>query len=414
MNIDLSKLKSIDIKDVIANLNSGAFLKTKQARYVGLGCLAVIFFALYLAYYFLPTLDELNLKKSKIAAIPEMQEKVRQLDALSQKTQADLVQAEVSYAELNRSFSLESELEDLYRQVSLMATSQGLVITSLVKDGEEPIYPNGQVPPAQPGQADPQKSLPQPLFYRIKIRVELAGTYSRYMRFREQLALFPKSVNVDKEQISLVSGNNRGAVQVKAQYSTFRLPQRLATKAECISCDNRQWLSALIAFFIPNADAQTPAPQPAAPTNPPRANSLGLGPNEEVKTVSAQASSKGAPAKQSFDRDPFSRSTSGMIEGARDPRVSPLVLAPPESYVVIGIITGAKVQSAIIRTDFKESFIVKVGDRIGNQGGVISRIDQQSVYLSQPNGELRLYMQTPTGLGSVSSGDYDRSAGSPR
>jgi Tfp pilus assembly protein PilO len=414
MNIDFSKLKSIDIKDVIANLNSGSLLKTKQARYTGLGILAVLFFVAYLTYYFLPTLDVLNLKKSKVAAILEMQEKVRQLDALAQKSQADLAQAEVSYAELNRSFSVESELEDLYRQVSMMATSQGLVITSLVKDGEEPIYPSGQVPPNPPAQADPQKPLPQPLFYRIKIRVELAGTYSRYMRFREQLSLFPKSVNVDKEQISLVSGNNRGAVQVKAQYSTFRLPQRLATKAECTSCDSKPLLSALIAFFIPNADAQTPAPQAAVPANPPRANSLGLGSNEEVKLAPAQTGSKGAIAKQSFDRDPFSRSTSGMIEGARDPRVSPLVLAPPESYVVIGIITGAKVQSAIIRTDFKESFIVKVGDRIGNQGGVISRIDQQSVYLSQPNGDMRLHMQTPTGLGSVSSGDHDKPVGSPR
>ncbi|WP_114636760.1 hypothetical protein [Polynucleobacter necessarius] len=34
------------------------------------------------------------------------------------------------------------------------------------------------------------------------------------------------------------------------------------------------------------------------------------------------------------DRDPFSKSSSGMIEGGRDPRYSPLLMADPQSYVI--------------------------------------------------------------------------------
>lgn len=167
------------------------------------------------------------------------------------------MQTIMNYIELNRLFSVESELEDLYQRLSQMATSQGLTITSLATDGEEAIYPGGKPLPAgqapkEPGApsvpnppnatnnpnaaTNPQAAPPpQPLFYRIKLKVEMSGNYSRYMRYRKLLSGFEKSVNIDKEQITLVSGDIHGLVQIKAQLSTYRLPEKLQTKVASVA-----------------------------------------------------------------------------------------------------------------------------------------------------------------------------------
>ena len=51
----------------------------------------------------------------------------------------------------------------------------------------------------------------------------------------------------------------------------------------------------------------------------------------------------------------------------------------------------------MIRTDFRENYVVKVGDRLGNQGGVISDIDMDGIVLKQPNGKIRIYVQSQSG-----------------
>lgn len=86
-----------------------------------------------------------------------------------------------------------------------------------------------------------------------------------------------------------------------------------------------------------------------------------------------------------------------MIEGGRDPRQSPLLMAPAESYVITGVIVSPGVKAAMIRTDFRENYVVKIGERLGNQGGVIADIDMDGIVLKQGNGRIRLYLQSQYG-----------------
>lgn len=93
-----------------------------------------------------------------------------------------------------------------------------------------------------------------------------------------------------------------------------------------------------------------------------------------------------------------------MIEGGRDPRKSPLLMAPPESYVITGVIVSPGVKAAMIRTDFRENYVVKIGDRLGNQGGVITDIDMDGIVLRQGDGRQRLYLQSQYGQQPVAPG----------
>ena len=409
--MNLSELKNFDVGAYLKGmLNKNASIKNPKAKIVLWSILGALIFIIYVVFVFMPYLAERNQIQQKIAAIPEMEAKVKYLEIANRKAHEDLVQTEINYMELNRLFSVESELEELYQRLSQMATSQGLVITSLSTDGEEAVYAGGKTaapgqpapspnaPPVAPnptaGAAQPAPTAP-PLFYRIKLKVELSGNYSRYMRYRKLLSTFEKSVNIDKEQITLVSGDTHGLVQVKSQLSTYRLPQKLQTKmipANVKSLNNTSapltWIDSLKEGFaawdlISSAKAAGASKQVKDP---------GVAKNEEVLPDSIPIDTS-----RPNDRDPFSKSSSGMIEGGRDPRYSPLIMADPQSYVIMGVVVSNSVKAAMIRTDFRESYVVRVGDRLGNQGGIITDIDMDGIILRQPTGKVRLFLQSQSG-----------------
>ena len=398
--MNLSELKNLDLGALLKGaLNKNSSLKGPQAKMVLWGGLAALLFVAYIVFVFLPYLAERDQIAQKIAAMPEMEAKIKYLDVANKRAQEELLQAEMNYLELNRLFSVESELEDMYQRLSQMASSQGLVISALSTDGEEAIYaggrttppgqpvtpgaPNPPVAPAVPGAAPNAANAASnatPLFYRIKLKVELTGNYNRYMRYRKLLAGFEKTVNIDKEQIILVSGNTHGLVQVKSQLSTYRLPQKLQTKVAHVPAFQRA-LDLALSQLVNKATAATKSD-----------NGQGLLRNEQI--VNDSPSTDGGRVN---DRDPFSKSSSGMIEGGRDPRYSPLLMADPQSYVIMGVVVSTSTKAAMIRTDFRESFVVRVGDRLGNQGGVIVDIDTDGIILRQPNGKIRLYLQSQAG-----------------
>lgn len=416
-----SELKNIDIGQWVRRLTSnrttligGPYGKVILWSIFG----ALVFFS-YVYFIFWPGLEERQRMQTKVDAIPEMEARLQVIDAATLKARNELAQAEKNYSDLNQLFSVESELEELYQRLSEMATSQGLVISSLSKEGEDAIYSGskqvtGAAQPVQsaggnqtantPGKTDPAKSGP-PLFYRIRLKVELKGTYARYMRFRALLADFDKSINLDKEQITLVPGDNRGTVIVVDQLSTFRLPNKLPTSPQNSESKAK---NSVVAPALKQAvswiqtDEYRFIKMSAATNDPllaPVPNASGLSVTPALSSANSvrnedQLSGTTPRGQRSADRDPFSRGSSGMIEGGRDPRQSPLLMASPESYAITGVIVSSGVKAAMIRTDFRENYVVKIGDRLGNQGGVIADIDMDGIILKQASGRMRLYLQS--------------------
>lgn len=438
--MNLNDLKNIDIGAYCKALmsNRTPLLKGPMARTILLALLGVLLFIVYVIFVFWPAVEQRQMMAAKVDAIPEMEARLKLTDISIRKAEEDLFQAEQSYAALNQLFSVESELEELYQRLSAMATSQGLVINSLTKDGEEAIYSGAKQvaansaggaqgaavpPPANPAPApsssEPAKAgpPPTPLFYRIKLKIELSGQFTHYMRYRKLLAEFDKSINIDKEQISLVPGDSRGMVLVKTQLSTFRLPNKLNMKPQNI---NKQMPVASNLYprgdfldddmrYIKVAGGSSADPLAAPPAEAPLVNPFR---NSESPAINNEArpsadyqpkardsatANTDARSSRAVERDPFARSSSGMIEGGRDPRLSPLLMAPPQSYVITGVIVSSGVKAAMIRTDFRENFVVRIGDRLGNQGGVISDIDMDGIVVKQGNSKIRLYVQLQTG-----------------
>ncbi len=375
--MDVNQLLKLDMGSILKSLFSNKSSATNpRAKFILYGLAGFLVVVAYVAFVFLPNHERQNMMEEKIANMSAMESKLKYLDLSTKKAQTELALAEVNYEELNQLFAVETELEDLYHRISQMATSQRLLINAVAKEGEDAIYADNKVQPNTPGAPPPKpppaganaKPAGPPLFYRIKLKMEMTGTYSSYMRFRRQLASFNKSINIDKEQILLIPGDSRGVVQVKVQLSTIRLPQKLVIDK---------------------------------PTSPnPFIKPMSWGGYDDVRVIKiADLNDKqSAPDNRNqTGRDPFSRASSGMIEGGRDPRISPLIMADPQSYVITGLIISSKEKAALIRTDFRENFIVKIGDALGNQGGIISEIDANGIVVTQAEGKLRLYLQTNPG-----------------
>lgn len=451
--MSFNEIKNLDIGELFKSLlsNRGSLIKGSYAKIILWGILGVSLLVAYVTFVFVPHLEQRQAMQKLVDSVPQMESQLKYLEVANKRAEDDLLEAEKSYAHLNQLFSVESELEELYQRLSQMASSQGLTIVSLTKEGEDAIYAgskqvatqaaNGapqlgtQTPPVagQPqANADGKATPAKPLFYRIKLKIEMTGQYSRYMRFRQLLADFDKSINIDKELITLVPGDSRGIVIVKSSLSTFRLAEKLSVKkaqlpqsnngVNLARYDNLQggvgnlsWRSKL--GFIKVAGNTS-----ADPLSNPQASSKGVGSavppgavvnaNEEV-IMGNGAANNAKRGNRTVERDPFSRSASGVIEGGRDPRVSPLLMASPESYVINGLIVSSSVKAAMIRTDFRENYVVKIGDRLGNQGGVIESIDMDGIVVLQPSGRIRLYVQSINGQPGMSDSGRPNS-GAPR
>ena len=416
--LNLSDLKNLDLGSLVRSLRSNrtSLIKGPYAKVILWSLFGGILFFVYVYFIFWPNLEQRKEMQRKVDSIPEMESKLRYLDVANQKAEDDLRQSEKSYAQLNQLFSVESELEELYQRLSMMASSQGLVINSLTKDGEEAIYPgNKQIPSNQTGSVPAPTPVPvdptakgttqgQPLFYRIKLKIELSGTYSHYMHYRKLLAEFDKNINIDKEVIALVPGDSRGTVIVKSQLSTYRLPNKLPIKPSAVNAAPLSAISSVQPVhyfqgmgmkFIKVAAAEA---DPLASSGSSSSRPLSGGTNNTVNEAPhIPPSSADVRGGNSQERDPFARASSGMIEGGRDPRISPLVMASPQSYVITGVIVSNSVKAAMVRTDFRENYVVKVGDRLGNQGGIIVDIDMDGIVIKQSNGKIRLYLLSQSG-----------------
>lgn len=412
--MNLTNLKDFDIiayiKGLLGSTSGSKKLPPKILLWSFLGILILV---LYVYFVFLPYLDERSHIQKMVSAIPEMEANIKYLEVANKRAHDDLVQAEISYLDLNRRFSTEPELEDVYHKLSQMAASQGLMISSLSSDGEEVIFAGGKAvvltktpasaqsnPPGNGFTGVPTPVVPTPLFYRVKIKLEMTGGYNRYMRYRKLLAEFEKVVNIDKEQISLVKGDMHGMVSVKSQLSVYKLPERLQIKTTAsnpVTSSNKQ---------VSNTSGRLNSILPKWNTFPSKfswtfissANAAETDANSGKGSNVSRGLGSSTASSSSNDRDPFSRSSSGMIEGGRDPRYSPLTMADPQTYVITGVMVSASAKAAMIKTDFRESFVVKIGDRLGNQGATIADIDLEGVILRQPGGgKLRLYIQSQSG-----------------
>ena len=116
-------------------------------------------------------------------------------------------------------FHSKAEVEDLYQSLSKYASKNGLVISKLEK--------RKPVPVLKEGLADQAVELIQRdmvSYYKIPVDYEIKGNFLGFIKFKRDVARSKKSLNFDKETISVVQNDSTGAVVARGELTIVGLP----------------------------------------------------------------------------------------------------------------------------------------------------------------------------------------------
>ena len=202
------------------------------------GVLALALIGSYLYFIYLPTAADNRIKEAKIAQIESLEDEILNLALSISNAKIKLTEAQTRHAKLTTLFHTDQELEDLYRQISLLALSNQLLISKLEKEGEEPVFEEVSFEPAEEAVAidDPNdwanedvidggEGKQKVAYYEFKVKFEISGNYANYTKFRKSLAEVKKIININKEKIIVLqTKDSRGEVKVEAVLATYRLP----------------------------------------------------------------------------------------------------------------------------------------------------------------------------------------------
>jgi len=180
----------------------------------------------YGAYVYLQYLPQEKVLTEQLEQTKQTSSLRGELDLLrlqAKKAKKDLDDAQVRYDALSKLFVTEMELEALYAYISQIALEQNLIIDKITKGKKIAIDRSGNIAKAPQKAAKDAAGLSLS-YYRIPVELELVGTYANYVKYRSKIAQIDKTINIDKEKVSIASKEGQGKVRIATTLSTYRIP----------------------------------------------------------------------------------------------------------------------------------------------------------------------------------------------
>ena len=189
-----------------------------------IGILVALLVGAYLYFFYLPEQKRIREMQAMIDSTDQIRSEILSLDQQIALKQIELNEGNARFDELNRLFHNKQELEDLYRNISLLALTYELLVAKLDKGDEEPVF--ADKPPISQGEGVPPKR--EVAFYKISVGFEFVGDYISYTNFRRDLAQQKKLINIEREAITVRAGDDGnssgGIVNIATTLSTYRFP----------------------------------------------------------------------------------------------------------------------------------------------------------------------------------------------
>ena len=208
-------LKNISLSDLKAKLSGGAIDKKTLIKF-GIGFGAIILFLIIYYAILKPMVNDRKAiyddKLNKENEIIQFNEEISQFKARIEKIKP-------VFEKTSSLFHSKAEVEDLYQSLSKYASKNGLVISKLEK--------RKPVPVLKEGLADQAVELIQRdmvSYYKIPVDYEIKGNFLGFIKFKRDVARSKKSLNFDKETISVVQNDSTGAVVARGELTIVGLP----------------------------------------------------------------------------------------------------------------------------------------------------------------------------------------------
>ena len=116
-------------------------------------------------------------------------------------------------------FHSKAEVEDLYNSLSRFAAANGLVISKIEKRKPKPVFKEGQT-----AQSEDKMKVEMISYFKIPVDYEIKGNFLGYIKFKRAVSKSKKSLNFDKETISVVQNDSTGAIIAEGELTIVGLP----------------------------------------------------------------------------------------------------------------------------------------------------------------------------------------------
>ena len=208
--MDLKNMTMDDLKQKLATVDKKTLIK------FGSGFGAII---LFLIIYYAILKPMVNERKAIYEDKINKENEIIQFNDEISQYKAKIEKIKPVFEKTSTLFHSKAEVEDLYQSLSKFASKNGLVISKLEK--------RKPVPVLKEGLADQAVELIQRdmvSYYKIPVDYEIKGNFLGFIKFKRDVARSKKSLNFDKETISVVQNDSTGAVVARGELTIVGLP----------------------------------------------------------------------------------------------------------------------------------------------------------------------------------------------
>ena len=208
--MDLKNIQISDLKEKLQSIDKKTLIK------FGIGFGSIILFLII--YYSI--LNPMVKKREAIyqdKILKEQETEQFQNDIISMKKTIKKLTPE--FKKVSTLFHSKAEVEDLYNSLSRFAAANGLVISKIEKKEPKPVFKKGKAK-----QSKDKIKVGMISYYKIPVDYEIKGNFLGYIKFKRAVSKSKKSLNFDKETISVVQNDSTGAIIAKGELTIVGLP----------------------------------------------------------------------------------------------------------------------------------------------------------------------------------------------
>tara|TARA_B110000003_G_scaffold263242_1_gene286682 strand:+ start:246 stop:887 length:642 start_codon:yes stop_codon:yes gene_type:complete len=209
--MDLNNLSIDDLKEKILS-----FADKKTLIKFGIGFGAIILFLIIYFMILRPMVEKREMtyidQVTKSNEISEFKTKII-------NTKKRINKIKPVYEKTSTLFHSKAEVEDLYSSLSVYAERNGLTISKIEKK-----EPNAVMKKGQAKQSKDKLKIEMVSYYVIPVVYEIKGNFLGYIKFKRAVSKSKKSLNFNKEEISVVQSDSTGAIVAKGELTIVGLP----------------------------------------------------------------------------------------------------------------------------------------------------------------------------------------------
>ena len=209
--MDINNIKIEDLKEKILS-----FADKKTLIKFGIGFGAIIIFLIIYFVILSPMVEKRQATyKDQVLKTKE----ISKFKADIVKTKERVKEIKPIYEKTSTLFHSKAEVEDLYQSLSVYAENNGLTISKIEKKEPQPV-----MKPGQAKQSKDKLQIEMVSYYKIPVVYEIKGNFLRYIKFKRAVAKSKKSLNFEKEVISVMQNDTTGAITATGELTIVGLP----------------------------------------------------------------------------------------------------------------------------------------------------------------------------------------------